>query len=249
MDIPTWLVSLTSASFMNEPFPLRELLKDSLYYPSSGFDGRPIQHLAGNFLSFIYVDYGYSHGEFMIELNKGFRGYDLLAERAVTEQELTPHGWHPMPPTYGDGNPSKYRDKGWIKEPFCSWSVFQLREGFSDNHGPSRFSLLYLCADGVAAFQALYVANSAAPKAVAVIQPGHGFGFNWTDFTDPNRIFARSVLGNPSGQPEFLLYGGYGDYPDACWPDYGMRVCYFDRLLTGRSTIGIWSKTHHRAKF
>lgn len=142
--VPEWMASLTSTTIMNEPFPLGELLHDSLYYPSSGFDGDPVKYLAGNILSFIYVDYGYSHDEFMCALgNSGFRGYDLVATRSVTERELTPHGWCPTPPTRSDGDPSRYRY--WTKKPFCSWSLFQRRVDVPVSHGPSRFSLLYLC--------------------------------------------------------------------------------------------------------
>jgi hypothetical protein len=239
---PSWLTNLSSTTVMNEPFPLHELLNDSLYYPSSGFDGDPVRHLAGNILSFIYVDYGHSHDEFMSALiTPGFSGYDLVAARSVSERELTPHGWHPTPPTRSDGEPSRYRN--WTKKPFCSWSLFQRRDDAPISHGPSRFSLLYLCADGVAAFQALYVANSAFPKAVAVVQPGHAFGGNWTDYTSPEQIFARSVLGNPSGQPEILLYGGIGRrdfYRQPCWPDYQTQVCFVDKA--GGGSIGVWSK-------
>ena len=239
---PRWLTDLSSNTIINQPFPLHELLLDSLYYPSSGFDGDPVRHLAGNILSFIYVDYGHSRDEFMNALrDPGFRGYDLFATRSVTERELTPHGWRPTPPTRLDGEPSRYR--AWIKKPFCSWTLFQRREDIPVSHGPSRFSLLYLCADGVAAYQALYVANSAIPKAVAVIQPGHAFGGNWTNYTKPNRIFAKTVLGNPSGQPEILLYGGMGRrhfYREPCWPDYQTQVCLVDK--TGGGSIGVWSK-------
>jgi hypothetical protein len=241
---PRWLTDLSATTIMNEPFPLEDILRDSLYYPASGFDGDPVKHLVGNILSFIYVDYGNSHDEFMSELEtSGFRGYDRLADRPVTEKELTPHGWHPMPPTRSDGDPSRCHE--WIeKNPFCSWSVFQRREDVPNSHGPSRFSLLYLCADGVAAFQALYGGNTAFPKAVAVIQPGHGFGGNWTDYTNPENIFARSVLWNLRGQPEILLYGGYGGrarYREPCWPDYQTHVCFIDKAAGG--SIGVWLKS------
>jgi hypothetical protein len=240
--VPTWLSDLSSATIKNESFPLRELLQDSLYYPSCGFDGDPIRHLAGNILSFIYVDYGHSHDEYINALERnGFRGYDLVATRSVTEQELTPNGWRPTPPTHVDGDPSRYRDR--FKNPFCSWSVFQRCEDVPTNHGPFRFSLLYLCADGVAAFQALYVANSAVPRAVAVIQPGHAFGWNWTNYTDPEQIFARSVLGNPSGQPALLLYGGIGRrdcYRRSCWPDFQTHICFLD--IARHGSIGVWSR-------
>jgi len=240
---PRWLISLSSTTMANEPFPLHELLHGSLYYPSSGFDGDPVRHLAGNILSFVYVDYGHSHDEFVSALETpGFRGYNLIAARSVTESELTPNGWRHTLPTRSDGDPSRYRN--WIKKPFCSWSVFQRSEDVPDSHGPSRFSLLYLCADGVAAFQALYVANSAVPKAVAVIQPGHAFGGNWTDYTNPEQLLARSVLGNPIGAPEILLYGGIGRrdfYREPCWPDYQSLLCFIDKA--GGGSIGVWSKS------
>ena len=241
--MPVWLINLTPVTIMSEPFPLHDVLRDSLYYPSSGFDGDPVRHLAGNILSFIYVDYGYDHDEFMSTLrDQGFYGYDLISIRFVTEQELTPNGWQPILPTPSDGDPSRYRE--YMKKPFCCWSLFQRGEAVPVSHGPFRFSLLYLCADGVAAFQALYVANSIAPKAVAIIQPGHAFGNNWTTYPDPEQIFARSVLGNPSGQPEFLLYGGIGIrnfYRTSCWPNYQEHICFVDKA-GGHGSIGLWRK-------
>ena len=246
--VPQWLLDLTPTTMANRQFPLNELLRDSLYYPSSGFDGEPVKHLAGNIISFVYVDYGYTRDEFMSEMkNTRFRGYDPPAIRSVTEQELVPHGWHPDPPTPDDGDPSLHRDG--IKEPFCDWCVFQRQKGFPANHGPDRFSLLYLCADGVAAFQALYVTNSVAPKAVAVIQPGHSIlGGNWTDFTDPEKIFARSVLQNPGGRPEILLYGGRGrraGYRKPCWPDYRTNLYSYSKVYDSVNrvygNVGVWS--------
>ena len=243
MTAPRWMTDLSSTTMKNKPFSIHELLRDSLYYPGSGFDGNPIKHLAGNILSFIYVDCGHSRAEFMEDLEKpGVLGYELIGQpRSITEQELTPHGWPPDPPTLKYGDHSHLADL--IKEPFCEWVVFQRSADVPPGHGPYRFSLLYLCADGVAAFRALYVANNIAPKSVAVIQPGHGFGRNRTDFEDPEKIFARSVLNNRAGQPEILLYGGVGRprrlfYREPCWPDYKTNVCFLNRA---DGSIGVWS--------
>ena len=225
------------------PFPIRLILRDSLYYPCSGFDGKPVKYLAGKILSFVYVDYGYTRNELFAELEgRGFRGYDLVASRSISEPDLAPQGWRLPPLELHDGYPTKYRDR--IKEPFYEWLLFQRREDFPACHGPSRVSLLYLCADGVAAFYTLYVSNSIAPRIVAVIQPGHGFGMNWTNFEDPRKIFSRSVLGNPGGRPEFLLYGGWGKphhYGSSCWPDYNENVCFFGGRR-GRRMVGLWSR-------
>lgn len=170
-----------------------------------------------------------------------FSGYDLVASRFVTENELAPDGWRPPELRRVDGDPMRYRDH--VKEPFCVWSVFQRRGDFQVTHGPVRFSLLFICADGVATFQAIYIANSITPKAVAVIQPGHAFGNNWTDYTDPGQIFARSVIENPAGQPEMLLYGGIGDgrkwYATSCWPMYQVLLRRFHKTRSG--TVGVWS--------
>lgn len=237
---PAWLSKLTSDSIVNGPFPLRDILRNSLYYPASGFDGNPIRHLAGNIHSFIYVDYGYERDVFDRALHEeGFRGYEILATREVTEQELVPHGWHPIPPMPYEGRPSADA----CKVPFCLWAVLQRRADMLPSHGPERFSLLYLCADGAATFQALYLANGLAPKAIAIIQPGHGFGGNYTDFTDPERILARSVLSNPAGRPELLLYGGWFSrnlYREPCWSDYRDQICFLE--IAGGGSIGVWRR-------
>ena len=240
--IPTWLTGLSISEIKDGPFPLDNLLQDSLYYPSSGFDGDPVKYLAGDILSFIYVDYGNTCDEYLSALKAGFRGYDLVATRSVKELELTPRGWDPTPPPDLEGDPSRYRHA--MKQPYCFWSVFQRGEGIASDHGPIRFSLLYLCADGVAAFQALYIANAAAPKAVAIVQPGHGFGLNWTNFENPQGPLARAVFGNPRGQPEILLHGGYGPrnfYRKPCWPSYSKHVCFVPKG-GGNGSIGIWKR-------
>jgi len=241
-QMPTWLAEVTPNTVNELAFPLENILKDSLYYPSSGIDGDPVKYLAGNIFSFIYVDYGYAEDDVMQAFrSSGFRGYEVLCIRPVAKKELCPNGWQPahLPPS--DGDSKRHRD--WIKKPFCSWTIFQRHRGFTEEHGPARFSLLYLCADGVAAYQALYIANAVSPKVVAVIQPGHGFGGNWTDYTDVNQIFGRSVLQNALPQPEFLLYGGRGRsdwYEKPCWPQYQSSLCLLPKLSGG--TIALWSK-------
>ena len=227
IEIPKWLTDLTSSSMQNSTFPLRKLLENSLYYPCSWFDGKPIEHLSGNIVSFLYVDYFYSKEDFMNELStKGFLGYHVLGSREVTKIELTPNGWQSRPPALEDGdNPSL----ACATKPFFIWTVLERMCNYSEDHGPVRFSLLYLCSDAVATFHALYLQNKIAPKAVAIIQPS---GRNWTDFRDRDRIFARSVLdSNPGGCPEYLLV----DSEDPCWQEYAENVC----ALEG---VSIWKR-------
>ena len=244
IEVPSWLTDLTPSAVMHAPLPLHELLRESLYYPSCGFDGDPIKHFGGNVLSFIYVDYGHTRDTLMSFLS--FTGYDLFAHRFVAENEIAANGGRPLELRRGDGDPFRHND--YVKEPFCVWSIFQRRGEFPVTHGPVRFSLLFICADGVDTFQALYVANAVAPKVVTVIQPGHAFGHNWTDFTDPEQVFARVVLGNPAGQPEMLVYGGIGydwkDYASPCWPTYKYLARRFRKA--GGGTVGVWITKQRR---
>ena len=55
------------------------------------------------------------------------------------------------------------------RRPFATWMVFERLPEFGEDHGPKRFSLLYLCADGVATYQALYWTHGVHPRAIAII--------------------------------------------------------------------------------
>jgi hypothetical protein len=240
VPMPAWLRTTTGATMLDGDFPLATILRDSVYYPSSGFDANPVVHLGGALYSFIYVDYGYQRERVHEVLMEAFPGYRVIGIRPVSEKELVPNGWRPDPPRYQDENPPRAS----LETRFCDWMIFERRTEEADIRGPQRFSLLYLCAEGAAAFQALYTENRAFPRAVAVIQPGEAFGGNWTRFWDPEGILARSVLGNPHGTPEFLLSGGWFGwrrwYRRPCWPEYRHLIKFF--LTEARGGVGIWQR-------
>lgn len=242
---PAWLAKLTADSMKNGPFPLDRILRGSLYYPASGFDDDPVRYLSGSVRSFVYADYGRERDEFMSALDgPEFQGYEILAIREIDGAELAPQGWHRPPGAAWDGEPNPCD----VKPPFFIWVVMEGPDDFSANHGPRRLSLLYLCIDGVEAFQTLYVERGLAPKAIAIIQPGYGFGGNYTDFRDPERMLGRAVLGNPAGAPQFLLYGGYGeraDYEWPCWPAYRVPLRFYEKSRGG--SVGVWSCEPMRA--
>jgi hypothetical protein len=234
---PQWLKNLDIENFSESPFPIQQILKDSAYYPSSGFDGFPVQFLSNTIQSFIYVDYGYTQQQLDAELtNYGFHGYQVIARRSLTETDLAPKGWCPIQLQPKDGNPLKF--DYWIKKPFAEWIIFERQPEFTEEHGAKRFSLIYLCADGVAAFQALYVTNSIAPRVIAIIQPGIGFGNNWSDFKDRDSAFGSIVLGNPAGKPEYLLLGAWESNSECgCWPEYNELV---RKKITCRQHYRLW---------
>jgi hypothetical protein len=88
------------------------------------------------------------------------------------------------------------------KTAFARWSVFERNENLDDNHGPSSLSLLFLRAEGAAAYQALYIEQNIVPKILAIIRPGTGFGGNFTMF---EKFLYQVMKMHPLGMPEKLL--------------------------------------------
>jgi hypothetical protein len=236
LDYPNWLKSLDAVSIVEDKFPLKEILADSLYYPSSGFDGDPVRYLGGNVYSFIYVDYGRAKEDLDTELeNDNFKGYKIVGRREVSEQELNPNRLVPSAELFRiDGDP---RHNEWlIKKPFCEWLIFQRDRDLDHRYGPERFSLVYLSADGAASYQILYTGNGQKPLMICLIQPGEGFGGNWTDFKDPKKILARLVRDNEAGIPKFLLENYHWkprNENSACWPHYDSFICSFHKSSGG----------------
>ena len=216
-SVPVWLSKLGDPL---GPIPMPDVLRQCVYYPSAGLDGDPVKYLGRYFQSFVYVDYGVGEQLVLNDL-PNFRGYDQISNRQVCEDELVPQGWQPPKLRREDGNPK--RNASFIKPPFAIWAVYDRKPEVCSEHGPKRFSLLYIGGEGAATYHALFYSHQVSPAVVALIQPGTGFGGNWTDFRDPNQILARLVRENPAGQPSHLLYGGWGDgesYRDAPWPEY-----------------------------
>jgi hypothetical protein len=212
------------------PLPLREILVDSVYYPACGMDGDPVKYLHKQFQSFVYVDYGVGRDAVVSELTQ-FKGYELEVSRELQRSDLIPNGWNPPQWTGMLRMPDRVART--IREPFAIWALYRRHPDYGDDHGPTGFSLLYIGGDGVATFHALHYSMGVTPRVICLIQPGTGFGGNWTDFQDRNGILARVVLENPAGRPDFLLYGGWGDgafYRTSPWPEFATQVA----VLHGR---------------
>ena len=112
---------------------------------------------------------------------------------------------------------------------------------------PRKIFLLYIGGEGVATFQALFWTNNISPKALGIIQPGTGFGLNWTDFRDTNGSLAWVVNNNPAGQPDLIYYGGIGqsDYSDFDREGYTQSETMAPYRAEG-NYVTIWEKQNRR---
>jgi hypothetical protein len=208
VPIPEWLERVAAGSTTPTSIPLADLLRDSCFYPASGRDSSPVLVANGCVHSFVYVDYGTSREASF----PWFSPYEVLFHRDVQRHEVVPAGWSPSMPRQFD-NPGldgrrRLMEAQQQAVPFAHWSVLQRKDGGSESVGPRLFSFLFLGGEAVASYQGLYLRNHITPKVVALIQPGHAFGGNWTNFYDPDAPFWQTVCAGDSF-PEYLLIGGY----------------------------------------
>ncbi len=212
--LPKWLENATATS----TFPINDVLQGSVYYPACYFDGRPVKYLGGYSHSFIYVDFNVKREDLISQLNT-FSGYKLAFSRSLEAKDLCFRSFVPMMPTAMDGNPedSLSHCNG---DMFAEWAVYDRIDSYGDDHGPQRFSLLYIGGEGVATFQSLYFSNRCSPSVIVLIK-SDAFTGNWTNFCYPKEIFARCVMGNPAGQPEYFFSE---DLSESCWPWYPNKV-------------------------
>ena len=216
------LQKLSVNQIQNGEFPLRSLLKDSLFYPSCNIDGELIRYCNKHFdqfeiCSFVYADYAAGRERLMENIDT-FRGYHLLATRELGLADVGAEKHLQRPEGIDIDDYGRYRDY-W--QPFGQWAIYERDGDYGPDHGPIRFSLLYLGAEGAAAYSGLYLNNRITPKGLAIIQPGHGFGLNWTNFTDPDGPLTRTMMMGKS-MPEYIFYGGlsFHGYNELPWPGY-----------------------------
>lgn len=222
--MPEWLSRLVDPL---GPIPMRELLEHCVYYPAAGLDGDPVKYLGRYFQSFVYVDDGVGQQQFRNEL-WNFDGYHLFSHCDVPLDELVPEGWERPE----NSNPT-----------FAVWAVFDRNPEVCPEHGPQRFSLLYIGGRGTAMYHSLFYSRKVAPAVVALIKPRRG-----RRFRDPNGIFARLVRMNPDGMPDHLLYSGWGNgepHRQPFWLEYqttglilSERLRLFARRTEERLTNG-----------
>ena len=240
------LRALSPNQIQNGEIPLKSLLRDSLYYPSCDIDGELIRYCNRHFdqfeiCSFVYADYAAGRDRLMENIDT-FRGYHLFATRELGPADVGADKLLQIPKGIDFDDYGRYRDQ-W--QAFGQWAVYERDGDYGPDHGPIRFSLLYLGAEGSAAYSGLYLNNKITPKGLAIIQPGHCFGLNWTDFTDPDGPLTRTIMMGKS-MPEYIFFGGlsFHGYNELPWPGYSRidRVDHYYSTVFD-SAMTVWQGT------
>lgn len=218
--------SITPENF-NTSFNLTDILENSVYYPASGLDAKPIEVFTNKYSSFINVDYSFKYDEVKNALESNFLpvGYKLIGIKDILKEELSPNGFAPLNIRYNEHEKKRLEEEhikklhtGDSRVAFAIWAVYELDPNSTNKTDgkAERFSILHIGGEACATFESLYVENYINPKAIAIIKPGEGYGDNWTKFTDPKFRFYQSLrknqVENGAEMPQYLLTDiNYGD--------------------------------------
>ncbi len=220
--MPAWLANHRPGQTID----MRQVLKGrTLYYPGSAFDGLPIRtfNKSQSVHTFIYVDYMFTKEELEKALERtGFAGYHLVDSIEINANDLTPKGWQPHITTAEAKESRERASRSHIlkTQPYCLLKIFERNEDKDDDWGSHRFAMIYLCADGIASYDAIYGNKNAAPPFALVLQD-YGFGGNYNSFgadglmakiAQRTQVFPKFILGASEGCTK--IWTEYDAIPD-----------------------------------
>ena len=216
LRIPGWLKSIAKNP-ETASFPLKSILKDSLYYSVSKSKGDPVKLLAGNVFSFIYIDEINTRQDFLSELNTKnvsceFENYSPVLIKEISRDEILPDEWKSTIKPWGNENQWKWYVWERRRDFFGYWSVWKRNPSAKSNVGPELFSFLYLGGDISLLYEALYIRNNTKPKFLV---------------GDSDNTFRRVVKSNSAGTSEYLLCDEC-DYESLGWDEYDTKndLCF-----------------------
>jgi hypothetical protein len=207
---PAWLATFAA----NPGFDRAAFFASRIvYYPGSGSDGQPVQMFAQASTAhcFLYVDSGLGRDAIERELLlRPFTGYDQLEPLSIAEHELARWGYRPT---------LKMPSQSPHITPFCLLQVLRRKPRYGPAHGPLHVAVMFLGADGSAAFDALFCLPTAPMTApFAVVVQDHGFGGATSRFDRGGPLEGLAIRSGVT--PEFLLvannsqeWSGYAAVP------------------------------------
>jgi hypothetical protein len=230
-EVPGWLLNFSDKS----TFKIQDFFKSRVvFYPGCGEDGHAVKVFGSSHSAhcFVYADYSVGAGSITTALDSlatRFAGYQSIARKNFQEKDLSPDGWSPhATPDLRNSWNEHIRQMSTIQvQSFGFLEILQRNDGLDDSHGASRLAILFLGADGHAAYDALFCQDGQLAP-FAVLLQDHGFGGNYCQFG--RNGFMSEVAVQTNRIPELLLVGR-GTDP---WPN-------FQQVEGLEPTIGGWA--------
>ena len=176
-----------------------------VYYPGSGTDGHAVKCFGSTHSAhcFVYADYMVEQSRIEAELlhsspqnSRCFLGYHSLARIQLAENDLTPDGWK----SQGDSMHKPLQTPR--VTPYGFLEVLERDDNLNDTHGAYRLAILFLGADGIATYDALFCQQKGISPFAAFIQD-HGFGGNDDKFGGGGMLEKLAAQDNVF--PRFLM--------------------------------------------
>ena len=202
----------------NEPMPLwlknykkgdkldfDEILSHRVvYYPGSYLDGQAVRtfNKAHYAHTFFYVDYILEKERLTEELFKdeAFKGYELYDLREVTQSELLPRPWTPpqLDPEIIEAS-KEFVDQN--QKPYCLLAIFEREDKYTDDHGAERFAIIFLFADAIATYHAMFISQNRVPA--VLLYEDHGFGCLYSKFGHGGLL--ERLAKDANSYPQFIM--------------------------------------------
>jgi hypothetical protein len=102
-------------------------------------------------------------------------------------------------------------------------------------------SIIYISSEAIHCYEQIFLKKKISPKVIAIIQPGHTMGGNWTNFFDKDSDFFNAV--KKGSAPNYLLLGCFGD------SDKYLQISYdgdlFERIPGSNKTFKSYNGESH----
>lgn len=200
---PKWLADYQPSDHFDSAAFMRSRV---VFYPGAATDGHPIKLFGSTHSAhcFVYADYGVSKEDIISELEHPQHrvlGYNTLARIELKQEDLVPHGWkqHINYQAYLGERPWTYNEA----KSYGFVEILERSEDHSENHGGKRLAILFLGADGIATYDALFCQDNGTPPPFAMLLQDHGFGGNYDHFG--NGRLLHQIASRRNVFPSFML--------------------------------------------
>lgn len=243
---PTWLKEFkVGDKFNKEQF----FGSRFVYYPGHGRDGHPVKLFGSSHSAhcFIYVDYMVDKAAILDSLtnqdprfHRRFKGYNTIERLHLSQADLVPDGWKPNVTLK---NQSTFGRDITPFTPFGFLEVLERDAELDDLHGASRLAVLFLGADGIATYDALFCQPNKIYPPFAVLIQDHGWGGNYDKFGKDGLL--EQIASHCQVFPQFLLVADGTQQ----WHEY-TKISGVDGECGGmhRQMRCLFSQTMHRAE-
>lgn len=218
--MPQWLKEYRKGG----RFPLASFLASRIvYYPGSGIDRHPLETFgrSGSAHCFVMADYLLREEELLHSFEEyPLEGYAILDSVSLGAGQVL--GAAPYRPHLTEEELCWAQTESRRFDPIAPYARMLVFEKQVGAEGPDRLAVLFLAADAIATYDALFANGNARP--FGMLLQDHGFGCNWDRFGRGGLL--DRIAGRSGVRPELLLSEEY----DGVWEDY--------ELLPGEPSVG-----------